>query len=133
MHRIAVRTVLGAWLALMLLCGVGGALAWRQFGADLVMPGAAQVEFERNGIFRVHVSYRLPEGKHTGQLVQFLRLQGWRRVRTSAIEPNVITLVRQQWAGRLRDVLLIVIDAEDRRMVDLRFGRCVRADVTRCF
>lgn len=125
MRQIALRMVLGGWLLLALLALLSGFWSWNRFGADLVPPDARELQIERNGRLKLRAMFRLPPDQTVYDLLQFLKHQGWRRVRAPNGEADTIVLVRREWSGRVRDVLLVTPGQHDRRQIELRFGRCI--------
>ena len=125
MRQIALRLVLGGWLLLTLLALLSGFWGWTRLGADIIPPGARDLQVERNGTLKLHAIFWLPPNQSVYDLLQFLKHQGWRRVRTPTVEEGTIVLVRREWSGRVRDVLLVTPGQRDRRQIELRFGRCI--------
>jgi hypothetical protein len=113
-------------IALTLLCGVGSFRLWYDRGWDLVMRGASDVQIARRGAIRLQISYRLPPGQTRLDLRAFLKGQGWRRAEINNLERETkMTFVRPGWNRQVREVLIITFD-RSHRVVDLRFGHCVR-------
>ncbi len=89
------------------------------------MHGADNVQIDRRGAMRLHITYQLPVKQTRHDLRVFLVRQGWWRARVSNIDrETVMTFVRPGWRGQSREVLVITSDAS-RRMVDMQFGYCV--------
>ena len=125
MRPRAVQVALMALLALTLLGGVGSLRVWSGQGWDLVMRGAGNVQIDRRGAMRLHITYQLPARQTRHDLRVFLVRQGWRRAGLSNVDrETVMTFVRPNWRGRMREVLVITTDPSH-RIVDMQFGRCV--------
>ena len=126
MRRLVLKVALISLLMLSLLCGAGAMLVWSSQGQELVMQGAADVQFERRGASRLHITYRLPPQQNREDFRRFLLQQGWRRIRFSNIErETLLTFVRPVWANQIREILVITLDPHNRRQVDIQFGRCI--------
>jgi hypothetical protein len=126
MRRRAWQAALMIVLALTLLCGVGSFWAWSDRGRDLVMGGARSVQIVRRGAARMQITYQLPPGQTRFDLRAFLLRQGWRSADFSNVErETMMTFVRPGWSRQVREVLVITIDRSS-RVVDLRFGNCIR-------
>lgn len=132
MHWLALRLMILGLAAFVALCGVGAVRTWARQGQDLIVPGAEQVRIERTSLLRIHATYRLAAGQTVHTALQFLRTQGWRTIRSTVAEPGTIVLVRIEWSGRIRDVMFLTPDRDDRRRIDLQFGRCFRAQWIQC-
>ena len=114
-----------AVLLLTLLCGVGSLRVWSGQGRHLVMRGAGNVQIERRGAMRLHITYQLPAKQTRHDLRVFLVRQGWRRAGLSNVDrETMMTFVRPSWRGRMREVLVVTTD-RSHRIVDMQFGRCV--------
>ena len=125
MRRWALQVALMAVLLLILLCGVGSWRVWSGQGRDLVMRGAGNVQIDRRGAMRLHITYQLPARQTRHDLRAFLVRQGWRRAGLSNVDrETVMTFVRPNWRGRMREVLVITTDPSH-RIVDMQFGHCV--------
>jgi len=126
MRRNVLRAAAGALLLLTLLCGAGTAWAWRMQGRALVLPGASDVRIERGGAFRLHVTYQLPRGQTLYDLRRHLMRQGWRLIRLSNADRTSASFVRSGWADQAREILVVRLDAPDRRLADLLVSPCFR-------
>ena len=125
MRRRALQVASMAVLLLTLLCGVGSFRVWSRQGWDLVMRGADNVQIDRRGALRLHITYQLPARQTRHDLRVFLVRQGWRRAGLSNVDrETVMTFVRPNWRGRMREVLVITTD-QSHRIVDMQFGHCV--------
>jgi len=114
-----------AVLSLTLLCGVGSLRVWSGQGQNLIMRGAGNVQINRRGAMRLHISYQLPLSQTRHDLRAFLVQQGWRSAGFSNIDhETVMTFVRPSWRDRMRDVLVITTD-RSHRVVDMQFGHCI--------
>ena len=123
-HR-AVQLTLAAVLLLTLLCGGGSLRVWSSQGRNLIMHGAGNVQINRRGAMRLHITYQLPAKQTRHNLRVFLMRQGWRRASLSNVDrETVMTFVRPGWRGRMREVLVVTTDPV-RRIVDMQFGHCV--------
>jgi hypothetical protein len=112
-------------LLLTLLCGAGSLRVWSSQGQNLIMRGAGNVEIDRRGAMRLHITYQLPDNQTRHDLRVFLVRQGWRRAGLSNVDrETVMTFVRPGWRGRSRDVLVVTTDPSH-RIVDMQFGHCV--------
>ena len=126
MRRAALAIAIATLALLLMLCGAGTVRAWSAQGQRLVMPGASEVRIERDGAFGLHVAYRLPRGQTLHGLTQYLAGQGWRRIKLPNVDRTTLSFARPGWAAQAREILVITFDDRDRRLVDLRFGRCIR-------
>ena len=125
MRRRALQVASMAVLLLTLLCSVGSFRVWSHQGWDLVMRGADNVQIDRRGAMRLHITYQLPARQTRHDLRVFLVRQGWRRAGLSNVDrETVMTFVRPGWRGRSREVLVVTIDPSH-RIVDMQFGHCV--------
>ena len=125
MRRPALQIALVAALLLTLLCGVGSLRVWSGQGQNLIMRGAGNVQINRRGAMRLHISYQLPLSQTRHDLRAFLVQQGWRSAGFSNIDhETVMTFVRPSWRDRMRDVLVVTTD-RSHRVVDMQFGHCI--------
>jgi hypothetical protein len=125
MRQRALQGALLAVLLLTLLCGVGSLRVWSGQGRQLIMRGAGNVQINRRGAMRLHITYQLPAKQTRHDLRVFLMRQGWRRARLSNVDrETVMTFVRPAWRGHMREVLVVTSD-QSHRIVDMQFGRCV--------
>jgi hypothetical protein len=125
MRRHVLQVASVSMLALTLLCGVGSLRVWFGRGIELVMNDASNVQIQRNGALRLHITYRLPRTQTRHDLRAFLMRQGWRNAGFSNIDhETVMTFVRPGWRGRMREVLVVTTD-RSHRFVDIQFGHCV--------
>ena len=123
-HR-ALQLALVAMLLLTLLCSAGSVRVWFSQGRNLIMSGAGNVQINRQGAMRLHITYQLPDNQTRHDLRVFLVRQGWRRAGLSNVDrETVMTFVRPGWRGRSREVLVVTIDPSH-RIVDMQFGHCV--------
>jgi hypothetical protein len=126
MLRPVLKLTFASLIVLSLLCGAGLVRAWFGQGQELVMQGAMNVQFDRRGASRLHITYRLPPEQSLDDLRRFLLQQGWRKPRLPNMDrETLMTFVRPVWANQIREILIITIDPRNRRQVDLQFGRCV--------
>ena len=126
MPRPVLKLTFASLIVLSLLCGGGLVWFWLGQGQELVMQGAMDVQLDRRGASRLHITYRLPPEQSLDDLRRFLLQRGWRKPRVPNMDrETLMTFVRPVWANQIREILIITIDPHNRRQVDLQFGRCV--------
>jgi hypothetical protein len=116
---------LGSVITLVALCAASAGGVWSMRGRELVLPGATDVQIDRSGIFRVEMTYHFPTGRTLHDLTQHLRRLGWRRVRFPNAERETFSFVRPGLAGRMREIVVLTVDPDDRKLAKLQFSRCV--------
>jgi hypothetical protein len=133
MRRRVLLAAAGGLLLMTLLCGVGTLRAWTAQGQHLVLPGASEVQIDRRGPFRLSIVYRLPGRKTLHDLSQHFVRQGWRRLRSPNTDRSTVSFARSQWSGQMREILIVSVDPDDRRVAQLQFARCFRVNTwARC-
>lgn len=125
MRRMMLAVALGGLVGMLLLCGAGTVRAWSTAGHELVMPGAGDVRIDRDGIFRLHVTYQLPKGSTLHDLAQYLTQRGWRRIRFPNADRSIMSFARTSWATQLREIAVVTLDSSDRHLAEIRFSRCL--------
>ena len=126
MRRNVLMLAAAVVVMLLLLCGAGAARVWSAQGRGLVMPGSSDVRIDREGTLGLHVTYHLPRGQTLPDLTKYLAGQGWRRIKFPNFDRTTLSFVRQGWAAQTREILVVALDDSDRRLADMRFGRCVK-------
>jgi hypothetical protein len=125
MRRRVLQAALASVLTLTLLCGVASLHVWFGRGGELVMRGARDLQIDRRGIYRLHITYQLPPQQTRHDLRVFLLRQGWKRARSTNLDrETVMTFVRPGAYRQVREILVITID-HSHRNVDMQVGRCV--------
>lgn len=133
MRKVALTLTLGGFCLLALLCAAGVLLAQEREGADLVLPGAADVRIDGRGTGRLHISYRFPADRQIHNLRDFLLQQGWRHVRTQSFDNAELIFARRGLFGLTREIALVTLDPAQRAVVDIQVARCLRiASWTSC-
>jgi hypothetical protein len=125
MRRRVVVAAIGILLMLVLLCGAGAARAWSTQGYNLIVPGASDIEIERHGLFRLHVTYRLPSNQKVHNVTEYFARQGWRRLRLTNVDRSTLSFVRGG-DGQIREILIVTLGMGAVRTADIEFSRCYR-------
>jgi hypothetical protein len=125
MRRVTLLLILTGLCLSIAVCGTGLLVVWASDGADLVVPGATNVQISGRGTAHLRVTYNLPPNIRLYSLSQYFAQQGWRRITVENYDRPGPAFTRLIWFGVVREVVVVNPRPAARQTADISLARCL--------